>query len=100
MFTGEPSTTEDAADWLAALETNMYPSNTSRDKANLFSSKLFHKSPAKQWFNGLPDEVQRRWHLLKPEFESRWCTTAAPSLIAQISTVSAAIPTPPVPRVP
>ncbi|KDR66397.1 hypothetical protein GALMADRAFT_147985 [Galerina marginata CBS 339.88] len=94
MFTGEPSATEDAADWLAALETNMYPSNTSRDKVNLFSTKLYPKSPAKQWFNGLPDETQRRYHLLRPEFESRWCTNAPPCLVAQISTISVAVPIP------
>jgi len=59
MFTGKPGTAEDAADWLAALETNIYTSMSNSDKANLFSTKLLHKSPAKQWFNGLPDEVQR-----------------------------------------
>ena len=49
MFTGEPTAAEDAANWLAALETNMYPSNTSREKAELFSTKLFPKSTAKHW---------------------------------------------------
>ncbi|KDR68886.1 hypothetical protein GALMADRAFT_1353290 [Galerina marginata CBS 339.88] len=72
MFTGEPSAAEDAADWLAALESNMSPHMTSRDSANLFSTRLSRKSPAKRWFNSLPDDIQRRWHLLKPEFESQW----------------------------
>ncbi|KDR67444.1 hypothetical protein GALMADRAFT_258398 [Galerina marginata CBS 339.88] len=100
MFTGEPTAAEDAADWLAALETNMYPSMSSRDNANFFSTKLFRKSPAKRWFNALPDEVQRRWHLLKPEFESQWCTSSSTSLVAQISTVSIAVPIPSIPHAP
>jgi hypothetical protein len=94
MFTGEPSAAEDAVDWLAALETNMYSSMTSRDNANLFSTKLFPKSPAKRWFNGLPDEVRRRWHLLKPEFESRWCTSTTPGLVALLSTDTTPVSTP------
>jgi hypothetical protein len=84
-FTGEPGANENAADWLAALETNINSSMTNREKVDLFYSKLFRGSPAKKWFNKLPDEGHRRWHVVKQEFESRWCT-AAPVLIAHIST--------------
>ena len=97
-FTGEPSANEDAADWLAALETNIYSSMTNREKVDLFYSKLFKGSPAKKWFNKLPNEGHRRWHVVKQEFESRWCTTTSPSLIAHISAdvpVSITIPTTP-----
>jgi len=72
-FTGEPDTTEDPVDWLAALETNIYPCTTNREKVDLFSSKLFRGSPAKKWFNKLPNEGHRQWHIVKQEFETQWC---------------------------
>jgi hypothetical protein len=96
-FTGEPGANENAVDWLAALETNIYSSMTNREKVDLFYSKLFKGSPAKKWFNKLPDEGHRRWHIVKQEFESRWCSTASPVLIAHISTdipVSTILPIP------
>ena len=55
-FTGEPGSTENAADWLDALETNINQTMTNRDKVDLFSSKLFRGSPAKKWFNKLHQE--------------------------------------------
>jgi hypothetical protein len=89
-FTGESGANEDAANWLAALETNIHSSMTNREKVNLFQSKLLRGSPARKWFNKLPDEGHRRWDLVKREFESSWCTTTTPpgppSLIALIST--------------
>ena len=96
-FTGEPGANENAADWLAALETNIYSSMTNREKVDLFSSKLFKGSPAKKWFNKLPDEGHCRWHIVKQEFESRWCS---PVLIAHISTdVPVFTPLPPTPGI-
>jgi len=74
-FTGEPNANEDAADWLYALETNIYSCMTDREKVDLFSSKLWRGSPAKEWFNKLPDEGHQLWHSAKQEFESRWCKT-------------------------
>jgi len=89
-FTGEPGTNEDATDWLSALETNIYSCMTNHEKVDLFSSKLWHGSPARKWFNKLPDEGHRRWHLVKQEFQSRWCQTAdTSSIIALLSTDNA-----------
>ena len=100
-FTGESGANEDAADWLAALETNIRSSMTNREKVNLFQSKLLRGSPARKWFNKLPDEGHRRWDLVKKEFESSWCTTTSPpSLVALISTdVLVPIPIPPTPDI-
>ena len=99
-FTGEPGANENAADWLAALETNINSSMTNREKVDLFYSKIFKASPAKKWFNKLPDEGHRRWHVVKQEFESRWCTPASPVLIAHISTdIPTAMPILPTPGV-
>lgn len=86
-FTGEPGANEDATDWLSALETNIYSCMTNREKVDLFSSKLWRGSPARKWFNKLPDEGHRRWHLVKQEFQSRWCQTADTSnIVALLST--------------
>ncbi|KAF8961249.1 hypothetical protein BDZ97DRAFT_1760094 [Flammula alnicola] len=89
VFTSEPDAAKNPADWLAALKTNIYSCTTNREKVNLFSSKLFCGSPAKKWFNKLPDEGHQRWHLVKQEFESRWCKSPgisdAPSLVALLS---------------
>ena len=86
-FTGEPDANEDAADWLSALETNIYSCMTDREKVDLFSSKLWRGSPAEEWFNRLPDEGRQLWSSAKQEFESRWCKiTAMPNLIALLST--------------
>jgi hypothetical protein len=83
-FTGEPGAAENPADWLAALETNIYPCTTNREKVDLFSSKLFRGSPARKWFNELPHEGHRQWHVVKQEFESRWCNT--PTVVALLYT--------------
>jgi hypothetical protein len=104
-FTGEPGATEDPADWLAALETNIYQSTTNREKVDLFSSKLLRGSPARKWFNKLPDEGHRWFDIVRQEFVSRWCNnvdssdtpsailTLAPALVAMLSTdVPAIIP--------
>jgi hypothetical protein len=98
-FTGESGANENATDWLAALETNIQSSMTNRQKVDLFQSKLLRGSPARKWFNKLPDEGHRQWNLVKREFESRWCTTTTPpSLVALISTdVPVSIPIPPTP---
>jgi hypothetical protein len=60
---------------------------TNREKVDLFSSWLQRGSPARKWFNKLPDEGHRRWHLVLEEFQSKWCKTAdTPVPIALLST--------------
>jgi len=64
-FTGEPDANEDAAGWLSALETNIYSCMSDREKVELFSSKLWCGSPAKEWYNKLPDEAHQLWRSAK-----------------------------------
>jgi hypothetical protein len=84
-FTGEPSAAEDATKWLSVIEGNLEPSMTNRKKVDIFSSWLLRASPARKWFNKLPDEVRRRWCLVREAFQSTWCvTTDSPVLIATV----------------
>ncbi|KAF8809146.1 hypothetical protein BYT27DRAFT_7285346 [Phlegmacium glaucopus] len=76
-FTGEPGMAENAINWLSTIEANICQSMTNREK----------------WFNRLPDEGHRRWHLVHEEFKSRWCKTAGiPILVALLSTSVPAFP--------
>jgi len=86
-FTGKPDMAENATDWLSTVEANIQPSMTNREKVDFFSSWFQRASPARKWFNKLPDEGHRRWHLVRAEFESKWCkTTDIPILVASLST--------------
>jgi hypothetical protein len=40
-FTGEPDAVENTADWLAALETNIYQSNTNQEKVDFLPASFF-----------------------------------------------------------
>ena len=85
-FTGKPDLAENATTWLSIIELNIQPSMTNRDKVDLFSSWLQCRSPARKWFNKLPDEGHRRWHLVLEEFQSKWCKTVdTPVLVALLS---------------
>jgi hypothetical protein len=109
-FTSKPNAAENPDDWLAALKTNIYKPTANQDKVNLFASKLFCDSPAKKWFNQLPDKGHRQWDIVKQEFESRWCNKMdtdspdlstvpkpSPALVALLSTdVPTTIPIPPI----
>ena len=95
-FTGEPDVSENATNWLSTIEANINSSMTNREKVDLFSSWLRRASPARKWFNKLPDEGHRRWHLVHDEFESKWFkTTDEPVLVALLSTDTSHIPDPP-----
>ena len=84
-FTGKPSAAEDATKWLSIIEANLKPSMTNRKKVDLFSSWLLRASPARKWFNKLPDEGHRRWCLVREAFQSTWCvTTDSPVLITAV----------------
>ncbi|KAF8815960.1 hypothetical protein BYT27DRAFT_7209395 [Phlegmacium glaucopus] len=84
---------ENAINWLSTIEANICQSMTNRKKVDLFSSWLRRASPARKWFNRLPDEGHRRWHLVHEEFKSRWCKTAGiPILVALLSTSVPAFP--------
>jgi hypothetical protein len=64
-----------------------------REKVDLFSSWFRRASPARKWFNKLPDEGHRRWHLVREEFLSKWCTTTdTPALVALLSTDTNILP--------
>jgi len=86
-FTGEPNTAENATNWLSIIEANVCSSMTNREKLDLFSRWLQRASPARKWFNKLPDEGHRRWHLVCEAFKLKWCkTTDTPALIALLAT--------------
>ena len=92
-FTGKPNMAENATDWLSAIEANILPSMTNREKVDLFSSWFRRASPARKWFNKLPDEGHRRWHLVREEFQSKWCKTVdTPVLVALLSTHDNTLP--------
>jgi len=71
---------------------------TNREKLDLLSHWLQRASPARKWFNKLPDEGHRRWHLVRQAFELKWCKTmdTTPVLFALLSTDT--IP-PPIPDI-
>lgn len=80
-FTGETDAFEDASDWFAALESNIYSTNTDEEKLQLFVSKLFCGSTAQTWHKQLPKQTRNSWEQTREEFLVKWCgKTAATAL--------------------